>query len=456
MRAIVVGGSIAGLLAARALSDFVESVSIVDRDVPPDTAVPRQGVPQGRHVHGVLAGGLDALRFFFPTIQEDLTAEGSCLADVAENVLWFNHGAWRLRCKCGITGSIQTRPLLELIIRRRIAQLPNVSQLCGVAVTGLQMDATKSRVTGVRVDGAGGDEEILRADLVVDCSGRGSKTPAWLEASGLGKPPATTVVVNVGYSTRYFRVPEKCRPDWHALLILGTPPKGTRLGACFCVESGELQVTLGGQFRDYPPDDEAGFLKFAESLENPELFRTIQHAIPASPIATYRFPAHLWNHYERLKDLPSNLLVLGDALSSFNPIYGQGMTVAAQEAQVLHGCLVGRKLRMDGVAGLRRQYFRGVSSIVKAAWAMATGADLAYPQAEGQRPYGQAILLRYLGHVIALGCYDKRVLTTWNQVTNMQRPLSALFAPSIVARVMSRALMGDPPLNASRAGQKLP
>lgn len=450
MRAIVIGGSIAGLLAARALSDFAESVSIVDRDMPPETAVPRKGVPQGRHVHGLLAGGLDALRFFFPGILEDLTAEGSRVTDTAQDVLWFNNGAWRLRSKCGVTGCIQTRPLLELYIRRRIEKLPNVRQLYGVSAKGLEMDATKSRVAGVHIAEDGGAEKILTADLVVDCSGRGSKTPAWLEASGLGKPPVTLVVVNVGYSTTYFRVPEKSHPDWHAMLILGKAPKGTRLGACFFVESGELQVSLGGQFRDYPPEDETGFLKFAESLEHPELFHTIQHAIPTSPIATYRFPAHVWNHYDRLKKCPSNLLVLGDALCSFNPIYGQGMTVAAQEAQVLHGCLAEANRREDGAVRLRDRYFRGGSSIVKAAWAMATGADLAYPQAEGQRPFGQTTILQYLGHVIALSCYDKRVLTVWNQVTNMQRPLSALFAPSVAARVLRRAVMGGPPLNARR------
>lgn len=442
MRAIVIGGSIAGLLAARALSDFAESVSILDRDVPPDTAVPRKGVPQGRHVHGLLASGLDVLRVFFPNILDDLTADGARVADTAEDVRWFNNGAWRLRCNCGVMSCILTRPLLELHIRKRIGKIPNVTQRYGLSVTGLELDATKSRVTGVHADGKGGTEEILQADLVVDCSGRGSKTPLWLEAIGLSKPPTTMVTVNIGYSTAFFRVPDKTGIDWQAMLILSQPPKGTRLGACFFVENGELQVTLGGQFRDYPSDDQAGFMEFAASLEHPELFRTIQHAIPTSSISTYRFPAHLWNHYERLKNWPSNLLVLGDSLCSFNPIYGQGMSVAALEAQVLHGCLAEASSRVDGTSKLRNRYFQAVSCVVKAAWAMATGADLAYPQAEGQRPFGQAVILGYLGEVIALSCSDKRVLTVWNQVTNLQRPLSALFAPSIAARVMRRAVVG--------------
>jgi 2-polyprenyl-6-methoxyphenol hydroxylase-like FAD-dependent oxidoreductase len=447
MRAVVIGASVAGLLAARSLSDFAESVSIVDRDLPPDSAVPRKGVPQGRHVHGLLAGGLDALTSFFPGLLDELTAEGARTADTAQDVLWFNNGAWRLRCKCGVTGCIQTRPMLEMHVRKRVVKLSNVRQFSGVSATGLQMDARKWRVTGVRVKSEAANEEILPADLIVDCSGRGSKMPAWLEIHGFEKPRVTTITVNVGYSTRFFHVPAQSKLGWDALLILGQPPKGTRLGVAFLVESGELQVTLGGEFRDYPPDDDAGFLKFAESLEHPALFQAIRNASPASPIATYRFPAHVWNHYDRLKKFPVNLLVLGDALCSFNPIYGQGMTVAALEAQVLHKCLAETKNNPGRLDGLPGRYFHGVAGIVQAAWATATGADLAFPQAEGQRPPGHGAINRYLGHVIALSCYDRKVLTTWNQVTNMQRPLSALFEPSIVARVIRRAVTGGPALN---------
>jgi 2-polyprenyl-6-methoxyphenol hydroxylase-like FAD-dependent oxidoreductase len=443
MRAVVIGGSIAGLFAARALSDFAERVFIVDRDVPPDAPLPRKGVPQGKHVHGVLAGGLDALRLFFPGILEDLVGDGARVADTAENVLWFNNGAWRLRCKCGVTGCIQTRPLLELHVRQRVAKLSNVSQLGGVSATGLHLHDRRSRITGVRVERADRRVEVLPADLVVDCAGRGSRTPAWLEANGLAKPQTTTIAVNVGYSTCCFRVSPGLDQEWSALLILGQPPKGTRLGVGFFIENGDLLVTLGGEFHDYPPDDVEGFLRFTETLQHPKLFHTIRDAPPTSAIATYRFPAHVWNHYDRLLSLPENLLVLGDALCSFNPIYGQGMTVAALEAQALHRCLARANGRSDG-AGLRNRYFREASGVVKSAWAMATGADLAYPQCEGPRPFGQGAILGYLNHVISLTCYDKKVLTAWSQVTNMQRPLSALFAPSILGRVIRRALIGGP------------
>lgn len=267
--------------------------------------------------------------------------------------------------------------------------------------------------------------------------------PAWLEENGIGKAVTDTVTVNVGYSTRHFRISENNKCNWHAMLILGQP-KNARLGVGFFIETGELQVTLSGEFHDYPPDDDAGFLQFAGTLEHPALLDTIRGASPSSPVFVHRFPAHVWHRYDCLKRFPSNLLVLGDALCSFNPIYGQGMTVAALEAQVLHRCVA--QTNSHTRSTLRDHYFREVSAIVKAAWAMAAGTDLAYPQTEGARPFGQGAMLRYLGHVIALTCYDAKALTVWNRVTNMQRPLTALFAPSIAARVLRRSIAGGPQL----------
>ncbi len=444
-RAVVIGGSIAGLLAARALSDHFESVTIVDRDHPPAAPEPRKGVPQGKHGHGLLAAGSNVMDELFPGMFEEMVAGGAVAADAGEDIWWFNSGAWRIRTRCGIIGYLQSRPFLEFHIRKRVAQLPGVQEVCGYAATGLSFASDGQRVSGVQLRAGAGEAQTLSADLVVDCSGRGSQLPAWLEAAGWPRPPVSRVEVNVGYSSRILRLPNG-QPEWKALLMFGQPPKQSRLGVMLPVEGGQWMMTLGGEFRDYPPEDEAGFADFARSLYHPVLYERLCAAEPVTPIVTYRFPAHVWNHFERLERWPEGLLVLGDGVCSFNPIYGQGMTVAALEAKVLQRCL-GRQQNIGGNGqALARDYYRGISAPVAAAWAMATGADLAYPQTQGPRTRAGAWVGRYLDHVIAMTCYDPCVLKQWVLVTHMVKPISAVFHPRIVARVLRRVIAGGPPL----------
>jgi 2-polyprenyl-6-methoxyphenol hydroxylase-like FAD-dependent oxidoreductase len=207
-------------------------------------------------------------------------------------------------------------------------------------------------------------------------------------------------------------------------------------------------VTLGGQFRDYPPGDEQGFLDFAGSLLRPELSDILRYATPVTPIATYRFPAHVWNHYEQLEQRPQGLLVLGDALCSFSPLYGQGMTVAALEARILQSCLAKNGSR--DLRGLTQAYYRGIVGPVRSAWDMATGADLAYPETVGPRSRVGSWMGRYLAHVVALTCYDPLVLKAWVEMTNMLNPNSAVFHPRIAVRVLKRIITGGPALPTQR------
>ncbi len=446
-RAVVIGGSIAGLLAARVLSEHFESVTIIDRDHPPTAPEPRKGVPQGKHGHGLLAAGSAVMDVLFPGMFEEMVAGGAVKVDAADDVWWFNNGAWRLQTRSGLIAYLQSRPFLEFHIRKRVLQLPGVLEGCGCAAAGLQFDESRQRVTGVFATRGDARPELIPADLVVDCSGRGSQLPTWLDAAGCPRPPVSRVEVNVGYSTRIFRLPEG-EPQWKALLMFGQPPKQSRLGVMLPVEGGQWMVTLGGEFRDYPPEDERGFAEFARSLYHPELFEKVSAGVPVTPISTYRFPAHIWNHYERLERWPEGLLVMGDGVCSFNPIYGQGMTVAALEAQVLQRCLAeehGTGRNRNGRA-MARAYYRGITAPVSAAWAMATGADLAYPEARGPRTRAGDWVGKYLGHVITMTCYDPEVLKEWVFVTNMVKPITAMFHPRIVGRVLRRVIAGGPPL----------
>lgn len=433
---MVVGASVAGLLAARALADHFARVTVVERDPAPLGPGPRRGVPQGEHAHLLFDGGAAAMERLLPGLCDELAAAGGLAADHSRDARWFHYGAWRPRLDSGLTLRAQTRPLLEWHVRRRVAALPNVRFLDGCEVVGLLGEAGERTVRGVRVRprGEAGAERELPAALVVEAGGRGSRLPRWLRDRGHPAPEETEVRVDIGYATRQFERPPGARPDWLGLVVFPRPPHTTRLGVLLAVEGGRWMVGLQGGFRDYPPRDDAGFLEFARSLDRPELYEAIRDAVPATPIATYRFPSHLRRRYERLARLPAGLLVIGDALCSFNPIYGQGMSVCALEAEALAAAL----RRRGAGDGLARAYFRRAARIVDAAWLMATGADFLDPRTEGRRPPGTRLLSWYNRRVLELSATDETVYLRFLAVVNFRAPPTALFRPDVLWRVLFR------------------
>ncbi|MDA0747874.1 MAG: hypothetical protein O2954_15245 [bacterium] len=432
--AVVIGSSIAGMLAGQVLARHFDRVTIVERDLAPRSAAPRKGVPQGRHIHLTLKSGADVISRLFPGLVEEMVSEGA-VPITLENVRWHHYGMWKPRIKSSLIAYSHSRPFLEWKIRSRLEQNPRVHFLQGTEAQELVMDASRGSITAVRFQGRNRKQaqRELETDLVVDASGRGSKTPSWLRMLGFGQPSEQSVVINLTYASRLYKYPKGLPPNWLGLLVHPNPPGQTKGGVIASVENGFWITTLMGYFEDSPPTDEAGFLQYARQLDVPDLYDAMCSATPVTPISTLKFPCNLRRDYERMSSLPHNLVVLGDALCSFNPVYGQGMSVCAMSAQVLDDCLQGRDSRSrDAFTGFSMHYFKRVSKVIDTPWTIATLEDFRFPQAEGTRPAGTRSLNWYKSQLYELSACNPRVLEGLIDVLTLQHSPSVLFRPYVM------------------------
>lgn len=434
-RVVVMGASMAGLTAARVLADHFDEVVLVERDALPTGAESRKGVPQGRHLHALLQGGQRLFEGLFPGITAALVAGGGVPVDFSEEVGWYHFGAWKQRFASGVEMIAMTRPYLEAEVRRRVLALPQVRCLDAHDVLGLLTTPDHARITGVRIrarsDGAA--EQTLHAELVVDATGRGSATPRWLEALGYPLPAEEAVTVHVGYATRTFRRDPAAPTPWKALYVIGDAPQ-RRIGALFPIEGDRWIAILAGQLRDYPPADLPGFLEFAGSLPVDDLRRNLASLEPLDDGATYRFPSNLRRRYERMSRHPEGLVALGDALCSFNPIYGQGMTTAALVAAELGACL----RRHSDVAGLPARFYRRAARVIDAPWQMTTFEDFRNPEVVGERPPAYPLIAGALARVHRATSRDREVALHFLRAMHMIEKPTALLRPDRLARVLLR------------------
>lgn len=434
--AVVLGASMAGLLTARVLSEHFDQVTIVERDPVGDRPEPRKGQPHTRHLHGLLASGLQVLAHYYPDLPAALRDGGAIVSDMGEGMNWHTYGGRRLSVEVGLEAALMSRPFLEQLVRQRTLARPNVALRDGCAAVGL-IEGPGRSVAGVRLESpAGGGTTELRAGLVVDCGGRGSRSPVWLRALGYPEPEASEVTVNVGYATRiYRRDPDDARGrSW--TLVTPEAPRETRFGGMFPIEGDRWIVSMGGWAGDHCPTDEAGFLAYARAMPTPEIAAVVATAEPLSEIAAYKFSASLRRHYERLSAFPEGYLVLGDAICSFNPTYGQGMTSAAMQARALDELLAARGGRL---AGLAPAFFARAAKVVDIPWQLAVGEDFRFPQTRGPKPAGIDTLNRYVAMVHRATHSDPEVTRAFLMVMNLLAPPASLMSPGILLRVMRAA-----------------
>jgi 2-polyprenyl-6-methoxyphenol hydroxylase-like FAD-dependent oxidoreductase len=433
-RSVVIGAGIGGLLAARVLADHSDEVCVLERDASP-AGQARQGVPQGRHIHALLAAGRDAIERLFPGFARELVALGGLDADISR-LRWFDHGGHHARCT-GIEALLASRPLLEGHLRARLAALPNVRIRPGCDVTGLQSDGN-GRVTGAWLAA-----ERVPADLVVDAGGRGSRAPAWLAALGFPKPPEDVVEIGLGYATRLFRRRGDELGGDIAVIVVPTPP--SRRGAVLqAIEDDRYILTLFGLLGDHPPLDADGFRRFAESLPAADMRAFLAQAEPLSEAVPFRFPAGIRRRYEAMDRFPDALLVFGDAICSFNPAYGQGMSAAALQAEALGRVLVAGRER------LAARFFAEAARVVDVPWNMSVGGDLAYPEVVGPRTIKGRMIGWYLGHLRRGAQRDPALALAFQRVANLIAPPESVLAGPVLRRVARQYISGWTAISAEK------
>jgi 2-polyprenyl-6-methoxyphenol hydroxylase-like FAD-dependent oxidoreductase len=431
-RAAVLGGGVAGLVAARVLADSYDEVVVVERDELPEGAEHRRGVAQGRHIHALLAGGLEAFEQLFGGLTAELTALGAPVGDMLGDVHTHLGGHVLHRGTSGLLIVQVSRPALEAILRARIGSLTNVTVLDRCDGAGPATTSDGAAVTGVRVirRADGSAEETLAADLVVDATGRHSRIPAALEELGYGRPPVERIGIGVGYATRSYRLGRDALGGDLGILV-GATPQHPRGGALATVEGRRCLLTLFGVLGDHPPTDVPGFEVFAGTLQCPDIYQAVRDAEPLDEPVAFRHPASVRHRYERLRRFPDRLLVMGDAVSTFNPIYGQGMSVVA-----LQGLALQRHLQEPGDPR-PLEFLREVGRIVDVPWGMAAGGDLSFPGAEGRRTVGMRVLGAYVSRLQAGAARDPRLGRAFLRVAGLVDPPQALLRPSILARALS-------------------
>lgn len=432
--AVVIGASMAGLVAAAALAPHYRRVTVLERDVLPDGPENRRGVPQGKHAHGVQPGGVQAIDQLLPGIVDELVMAGAPTGDMSLACSWMVGGGYLARGEAGVPGIGVTRPFLEHRVRSRVAALPAVTFRDGVEVLRLLAE-DPHRVHGVELaPTGGGTPERIEADLVLDATGKVSKLPQWLAALGYQVPAEERVHCKMAYLTRRWQLAD---PDTVDLVTIVTPAEAPHFGVLIAQEDGSHILTVGGLLDSGPARTDEAYLAFTAGLANPAIANALVGATPVTELQPSHFPASTRRRYDKLRSFPAGLLALGDSIASFNPMYGQGMTVAALQAVALRDLLAAGPLNA-------RKFFARAHRVEDVAWKIATGGDLRFDAVEGRRTVSGKIMNRYLDKLTLAARTDPVLSRQFLRVAGFIDGPESFFKPAIVRRVLAGSRAPQP------------
>jgi 2-polyprenyl-6-methoxyphenol hydroxylase-like FAD-dependent oxidoreductase len=434
--AVVIGGSIAGLLTGRVLINHFDKVTIIERDYFPETPEPRKGIPQSTQLHILLTRGQQILENLFPGLRNEIIAQGAVVLDMGRDVEWLSPFGWAKRFDSGFEALSFTRPILDWLLHHRLQAFDNLHFVEGAYVTGLIQSPDGRRVTGVKTN----NEIDLNADLVVDASGYGSRAGKWLEAIGYTAPEETFITAQIGYASRLYEIPLDFNADWKGIYMQAAPPERTSMGVLYPVEGNRWVVGVCDTTPGNRLIDESEFLESLQTLPSPIIYQAVKTAKPLTPIRRFQPPGNTLRHYETLKRQPESFIALGDSVCSFTPIYGQGMTVAALAAIELENCLI--EMKASGTLnGLAAKFQKRLAQINASPWIAATSQDAKYPSVKGiiKQPTGaEKFIMWYMNQVMKLTTKNTQITLTLFEVFHMLKSGGALFHPQIILQVLQQ------------------
>ena len=430
-QAIIIGGGISGKLAARVLSGFYNEVLILERDHEPVGPWPRKGAPQGEHLHALLHAGEYGLEELFPGITEDFYRSGAVKINSTLDLAWFHHGVWKLRYDGKYSTTLQTRPHLEWHVDQFIKRIPNVVIHYNQVVQDFLYDEEKNQIIGVQLkDGS------LLADLVVDATGVSSLSSSWLAKQQI-EVANEKVEINLSYISKQFQLSEKKNRDWKIKLVYPNPPHEKMGGTISKVEDNRYIVTLMG-YHNVINDKEIlksdqSFVKLTQKLPKQDIFQELQEATPISNTSIYRVPHIIWRRFDKVKKLPTGLLLIGDTFCRIDPVFGQGMSIAILESLALQKLLKKHNHELEKVP---TAFHKKAVKIIAPIWNMVITEDFRYPAAKGKIPFGLSIQQWYARKIFLLSSQNQEVYDSFIKVMNLVRPITSLMKPSILKVVL--------------------
>ncbi|GHH98985.1 NAD(P)/FAD-dependent oxidoreductase [Neobacillus kokaensis] len=434
-KAIIIGGGIAGKLAARVLSDLFQEVIILERDLKTEEPIPRKGAPQGAHLHALLLAGQSGLEELFPGITEKFHSSGAVKINSTRDLAWFHHGVWKLRFDGGYTTTLQTRPNLEWLVEQYIYRIPNVTVMYGQTVQNYHFDEKQNRVLGVVVQDGSGSLQTLGADLFVDASGASSFSQSWLNKRGV-HIPQEKVKIGLSYITRMFELNENCDRDWAIKLLYPNPPHEKIGGTISKVEGNRHIVTIIGYHNEIDEKsvlkNDQGFIDIAKKLPKLDIYQEIKDAKPLSKTTIYRVPHITWRRFDKVKNLPEGLLLIGDAICRIDPVFGQGMSISVLEVLALQKLLRSTNQSRQLPVSFQKQ----AAKIIAPIWNMVITEDYRYPETIGKKPLGLPFLQWYAKKIFLLSTKDKEIYNTFIKVMNLLKPMTILMHPKLIGKVM--------------------